>query len=372
MKLFFDESGYSGCIMPNKNGKLYNDGQRHFVLAGVFVSDEDDESFLLNKYRKFKEKFGFKDEIKGSDLMTKENNEALEYFIEEIIDDKHFLICNYDKIFYLATLISVYIFGRAFQEQETLMFYKYASALSGEDEELFIQYCSAVHKNTNKSKEDFLSYLISFPYKKLHRNDHNLYVAFAKRMLEKKEYGEFPLVYETYSCKNTVNFINMNALGEILLCLKYQDNIDINNTKIYHDNLSGYEDEYNQTFESSDIHIDFVDSKENELIQLADNVSSIYRKCFEKSFEAFRQNKQWIDNIWFSENYSKMINRIDMSHIKMVTQISDWVLPFVVRDIFGTKHNFYQENKNKFWILFCYYKKCILYEISGTEIDLSL
>lgn len=372
MKLFFDESGYSGCIMPNKNGKLYNDGQRHFVLAGVFVKDENDESFLLNKYRKFKEKFGFVDEIKGSDLMIKDNNEALEYFIEEIIDDKHFLICNYDKIFYLATLISVYIFGRAFQEQETLMFYEYASDLAGEDEELFIQYCSAVQKNTDKSKEDFLRYLISFQFKKLDRNDHNLYVAFAKIMLEKKEYGEFPLVYETYSCKNTVNFINMNALSEILLCLEYQDNIDINNTKIYHDNLSGYEDEYNQTFESNDIHIDFVDSKENELIQLADNVSSIYRKCFEKSFEAFRQNKQWTDNIWFSENYSKMINRIDMSHIKMVTQISDWVLPFVVRDIFGTKHNFYQENKNKFWILFCYYKKFILYEISGTKIDLPL
>lgn len=179
--------------MPNKNGKLYNDGQRHFVLAGVFVKDENDESFLLNKYRKFKEKFGFVDEIKGSDLMIKDNNEALEYFIEEIIDDKHFLICNYDKIFYLATLISVYIFGRAFQEQETLMFYEYASDLAGEDEELFIQYCSAVQKNTDKSKEDFLRYLISFQFKKLDRNDHNLYVAFAKIMLEKKNMVSFPL-----------------------------------------------------------------------------------------------------------------------------------------------------------------------------------
>lgn len=32
LKLFFDESGYSGCIMPNKNGQLFNDGQRHFVF----------------------------------------------------------------------------------------------------------------------------------------------------------------------------------------------------------------------------------------------------------------------------------------------------------------------------------------------------
>ena len=337
--------------MPNKNRRLYNDGQRHFVLAGVFVDGDNDEAFLLDKYRNFKEKFGFVDEIKGSDLMTRQNNKALEHFIEEIIDDKHFFICNYDKIFYLSTLISVYIFGRAFQEQETLMFYQYASALAGEDEKLFLQYCFAVQKNTDRSKEDFLRYLISFPFVKLSTNDCNLYIAFAKRMLAQKEYGEFPLVYEAYSCKSTVNFVNMTALGEILLCLKYQDNIDINNTIIFHDRLSDYEDEYNQSFENSNIYINFVDSKENELIQLADNVGSIYRKCFEKS---------------------KMINCIGMSHIKMVTQIADWVLPFVIRDIFGIKHNSYQQNKNKFWDLFLIYKEHILDEISGMKVDIPL
>ncbi len=138
---------------------------------------------------------------------------------------------------------------------------------------------------------------------------------------------------------------------------------------IYHDRLSGYEEEYNQSFENSGIHINFVDSRENELIQLADNVSSIYRKCFEKSFEAFRQNKQWTDNIWFSENYAKIINRIEMTHIKMVTQIADWVLPFVVRDIFGVKHNLYRENKSKFEDSFLFYKRCILSEISGMKVD---
>lgn len=51
MKLFFDESGYSGCIMPNKNGQLFNDGQRHFVLGSVFVVDKEDEIEVLNKYR---------------------------------------------------------------------------------------------------------------------------------------------------------------------------------------------------------------------------------------------------------------------------------------------------------------------------------
>ena len=90
MKLFFDESGYSGCVMPNKNGSLYNDGQRHFVLGGVFVKDENDEHELLQKYCAFKNQFGFEGEVKGSDLMKRENNRALEFFITNILDDKHF------------------------------------------------------------------------------------------------------------------------------------------------------------------------------------------------------------------------------------------------------------------------------------------
>ena len=235
MKLFFDESGYSGCIMPNKNGQLFNDGQRHFVLGSVFVADKEDEIEILNKYRQFKNCFGFIGEIKGSELMTQRNNEALKYFITNVLDDKHFFICNYDKIFYLATLISVYIFGVPFQQQETLTFYMMASALAGEKEELFLHYCSAVCENTDNSKKEFLEYLISFPYEKLDRNDYNLYIAFAKLMLENKDYGEFPLTYEAYSCKNTVNFVNMTALGETLLSLKHLHGVDMGKTEIYHD-----------------------------------------------------------------------------------------------------------------------------------------
>ena len=57
LKLFFDESGYSGCIMTNKNGQLFNDGQRHFVLGSVFVADKEDEIQILNKYGQFKNRF---------------------------------------------------------------------------------------------------------------------------------------------------------------------------------------------------------------------------------------------------------------------------------------------------------------------------
>lgn len=259
-----------------------------------------------------------------------------------------------------------------FQQQETLTFYMMASALAGEKEELFLHYCSAVCENTDNSKKEFLEYLISFPYEKLDRNDYNLYIAFAKLMLENKDYGEFPLTYEAYSCKNTVNFVNMTALGEMLLSLKHLHGVDMSKTEIYHDNLMGYEEEYNQSFEDNKIHINFVDSKENELVQLADNISSIYRKCFEKSFEAFRCNKQWTDNIWFTENYSRIINTIGMEHIKMDTQISDYVLPFVIRDIFGNEYGQFEKHKEKFWGLFYFYKEKIMEDIDRMNVELPL
>ncbi|MDD6471454.1 MAG: DUF3800 domain-containing protein [Bacteroidales bacterium] len=372
MKLFFDESGYSGCVMPNKNGSLYNDGQRHFVLGGVFVKDENDEHELLQKYCAFKNQFGFEGEVKGSDLMKRENNRALEFFITNILDDKHFYICNYDKIFYLSTLVSVYILGRPFQEKEPLLFYKYVSAISCEKDELFLHYCEAVAHNTEESQKAFLEYICSFPYEKLDRNSNNPYILFATKMLQDLFYDDFPLVYEAYSCKNTVNYVNMTALGELLLCLKHQHGINVSEIEIYHDRLIGYEAEYNQAFADKSIDINFADSKEHELIQLADNICSIYRKCFEKSFEAFRANRQWDENIWFSENYSKIIHKIDMTHIKMVTQIADWALAYTVRDIFGTAKDEYLENKNRFWNLFFFYKERIYREIASIDVTVSL
>lgn len=372
MKLFFDESGYSGCIMPNKNGQLYNDGQRHFVLGGVFVKNEKDEENLVKRYRNFKDQFGFEREVKGSDLMTSENNKALSYFLNEILDSEHFYICNYDKLFYLATLISVYILGQPFHEKEPLLFYQLASALVGEKETLFIEYCKAVQKNTDDSKRLFLEYMINFPYEKMERNETNFYISFAKKMLDEHFYDDFPLVYEAYSCKNTVNFINMTALGEMLLCMKCLHKVDINNISIFHDHLLGYEEEYDQSFAEFDIKINFVDSKKYELIQLADNVCSIYRKCFEKSFQAFRKGCQWDENIWFSENYALFLNKVGMEHIKMTTQIADWVLPYVVKDIFGTQHNAYLTNKVMYLPLFYHYKERIINAISQMDVSVNL
>ena len=96
--------------------------------------------------------------------MTQRNNEALKYFITNVLDDKHFFICNYDKIFYLSTLISVYIFGVPFQQQETLTFLYDGKCFGGRKKKnCFLHYCSAVCENTDNSKKGIF-WNILFPF----------------------------------------------------------------------------------------------------------------------------------------------------------------------------------------------------------------
>lgn len=55
---------------------------------------------LIQKYKIFKDTFNVAEEVKGSDLMTRTHNNELQYFVDNILDDKHFEICIYDKKFF--------------------------------------------------------------------------------------------------------------------------------------------------------------------------------------------------------------------------------------------------------------------------------
>lgn len=369
MKLFFDEAGHTGSVMPNKNHELYNDNQRHFVLAGVFVQDEKDEQELISRYSKFRAEFGFDKEKKGSDLMTKDNNDALSYFIENVLDSKHFWICNYDKIFYLSTLICMYIFGPDFRNKEPLVWYQYASALAGEKPELFLKYCELVKNHSEEESRKFLKYLINFPFVKMDRDDRNLLIIFSKLMLSEKEIERIPLGFDAYIDGKYSNIVNITALGELLLCLKHIYNIDLDKCEVIHDHIKEYENDYIDSFSAQNIEIHFRDSKEDLLIQLADNVASIYRKSFEKSFEAFQKGKQWTENVWFTEIYASFIEKISLAHVKHSTPISDWALPYAIQEIFGTNGKKSMRNDKYFMKLFYQCRYFIEGEISKTRYD---
>lgn len=373
MKIFFDESGNSGCVVPNKKDDFFSDNQRFFVLCGVVVKDDADEEELTNKYNEFKKKFAIFGELKGSDLLTREKNLELNYFLSNMLDDEHFYICIYDKIFYLASIVSAYMFTIETRNSDPLLYYTQTSALALEDISFFKKFCEAVAINTDNSKKEFLEYILNFDFRHIDSRC-NGYQYLAKLMLKDRDYGEFPLPYGCYLDENFTNLINLTALGETLLAIK------INNEKLFikplvvHDKIHEFEAEFLDTFKLVDnVELTFEDSKDNVLIQYADNIASIFRKSFTKTVEIFRTNKQWKeDNAYFPAMVSKVMSKIPMTKFKYDTQICDWVLSLCVRDMF--QDNFPKDKRNnaEFYQRFMHYKYKVYTNIIKANYNLNI
>ena len=76
MKIYFDESGQSGCVLTKKELLNFRT-QPTFALGALVIPSAKHEITLCKKYRSFLEKFEIEGEIKGSDLLTRSMNAQL-------------------------------------------------------------------------------------------------------------------------------------------------------------------------------------------------------------------------------------------------------------------------------------------------------
>lgn len=167
MELYIDESGNTGCVITN-HGKFNFDTQRHFVLCAIKTENEDEKKELIQKYKIFKDTFNVAEEVKGSDLMTRTHNNELQYFVDNILDDKHFEICIYDKKFYLSTLLLLFFLGNEFQTIFPVQFYVLAAELCFYGEDLLLEYCEVAKNPTAELFEKLLKKLLIITIKRLH------------------------------------------------------------------------------------------------------------------------------------------------------------------------------------------------------------
>lgn len=369
MQIYYDESGNTGCVIPNRKQLFYGEGQRHFVLGGVITYSEEDKNELEQKYTEFKAKNNITGEKKGSDLLTKDNNEILLDLID-LMDDKHFYICVYDKIFYLASIISTYFMGIDMRNQDPLMFYTQTSALASEDLGFFQTFCDALKENTVESRKRFLDYVIDFDYKYIDPQM-NCYIEFAKLMKEHRDYDEYPLPYGCYLNKNITHLINLNALGESLLAIKVNHEKEFTQVKVYHDRIYEFENEFKDSLSCfENINLDFVDSQNTLLIQFADNIASVFRKAFSKTVELFRMGKQWESgNEFFPMLLSKLFKKLSFNNVKFDTQICDMALAFCINQLYDESFPVYQRNNLTFAQMFAHYKSQVLAMIANTNYD---
>lgn len=369
MNIFFDESGQTGCVLPNKKGALYGRNQRFFVLAGIVCKDDRDELILRSKYKSFLNKYGVEArEFKGTELMKPENRLMLEDFMQSMLDDEHIFICCYDKIFYLASMISMYFLGREMMQNFPVIYFTQQSALTRENQIIFKEFCKAVNAGTAQARYDFVKYITNYSYEKIDESN-NLYLMAATKMLKDykniEDIPEFPLPKGkgAYLNDNITNLINLNALGEAVLALKVKNNCLYGDMKICHDHIEEFETEFIDTMRN--IKLEFKDSKDELLLQYADNVASIFRRIFSETIEVFEKHEQW-DNEkqYYPRLFSKVMNSITENNIKFVTTISDWVLSIAVKIQFNEKSPTTSYNDMDFMRLFYSIREKILDNIS--------
>lgn len=165
----------------------------------------------------------------------------------------------------------------------------------------------------------------------------------------------------------------MTAVGESVVTLKLTYNITNSEIHIIHDRIVEFENEFFDTMKPFQVDIQFKDSKNELLLQYADNVASIFRKCCTETVSIFENRKQWdSSSLWFPTVYSKLLRKMQYENVKWDVSISDQALPLCVRDMFAD--NYPQELRNDvcFYQLFAFYKQWVLKNVSSLNYTASL
>ena len=258
-----------------------------------------------------------------------------------------------------------------------LEYYQFASALSREKDDLFKEFCKTIENNNSKNRRKFVEYIVNYPFQKIDE-PLNVYLMSAKAMLrvydETDDFPQFPLHLGCYLNNEITNLINLTAFGETLLSIKVKNNVKDIDLLVFHDRIKEFEGEFLDTISTSNpkLSLSFIDSKDDLLIQYADNVASVFRKAFTETTRIFLENKQWEkENEWFPTLLADVMRKLSSVNIKFVTAIADWVLPICVEQIF-TENSQIGRNQFEFMSLFYYMKEQVLETIANADYSVTL
>lgn len=360
IKAYFDESGNTGCVLLSDDGILNFKKQPVFAVGSVIVKNAEDEKQLIEKYKKFKEKFDINGEIKGSDLMTRDKNEHLKYFMENILDCSHYKINLYDKRFYLATLLLTSLLGSEFQDKNKVAYYSLANCLSIQSDEFYEKYCQYICNPNVADFHNYLDFLKNFKYVHINKQDNGL-LSFVDCILsdnsEKDFYKDF-LTLGSYNNKKITNVINLVALGELISHIK-RDNIQDSDLILIHDNIDQFQDTISEELSDVGIDISFMDSKINELLQIADNIASVMCHAFCKVRQHFQKKEEWQNcSEWDMKLYSKLLSIVDIRNIKFTVPLCDWAVSLCVKEMFS--NSFPPQNRKNLFFNDLYKKSQVL------------
>ena len=350
MKIFFDESGQTGCVLQ-KNDLLNFRTQPTFALGALILSSEADEKRILGKYTAFKRKYGIDGEIKGSELLTRSRNRELDYIIKHIFDDTHFHINFYDKRFYISTLLLLGLIGFEYQQEMTEHFYHQATFLSKQKDDFFIRYLKYIEKPDIEEYKKYLEFLINYEYEDLGIEENVVYVMAQKIVeegIEEKCYDDF-LSFGWYDNPRITNLINLNALSETIFSLKTIYGKQNREIIFIHDHIEEYEETFVDELSDYGIKVLFEDSQKEELLQIVDNFVSIMRHVYDKMINHYKDKNEWQeDSAWDMKLIAKLITKIGTNNIKFTVPLCDWCAALCTEVMFDISYPSNMRNNMQF------------------------
>ncbi|WP_166083199.1 DUF3800 domain-containing protein [Erysipelothrix anatis] len=345
--LFIDESGNTGSII-SKEGKFNYIEQKYFILGAVVVRTKKERKKLEKKYMEFLAKYAKNGELKGSTLLTKDYNSALQYFIDNILNRNNFRICIYDKDFYIATLLLVTILGYEFKQVFPKYFYIFASELVESDQSALVSYCEFSQNPNQDTFIDLMNVLSKFELRELSNKD-NPIMEIAKKNLINGDYKNWTdglLGYGSYSNNKYANLINLNCLAELYYTIKDEYQETNNDITVFHDNIDGYDKVLQNEMIKIGVNVNFIPSDDSAFIQVADNFVSVFGKLCKDSIKSYKANKNHFGkDEWSHEMLSKVMNKIDFKNIKFTVPMQDWSYLLSVMELFDTS-KFPKQSRN--------------------------
>ena len=348
MKIYFDESGQTGCVLQKEDLLNFRE-QPTFAIGALVVKNQKDEEKLLNKYKEFKKIFRITKEIKGSDLLIRKHNQELNYIVNNLVDKSHYYILIYDKKFYISTLLLISLLGFEYQQKLPIHFYKQASFLSKQKDDFFVQYLKYIEHPTINDFNAYLKYLIKYHYE-YNNLEENAVVDISKKILEEKLESKFFndfMTFGWYGNSKVANLINLNALSEIIYFIKEDRNLSNSNIKYIHDEIKQFKEVFNDELKKHKINIFFQDSRKEELLQLIDNVVSIFRHSYDKMIYHLN-NKEELkkQSTWDMKLMSKIQTKLTVKHINYTVPICDWAAALCIQKMYSSK--FPKDQRNRF------------------------
>lgn len=340
MRIYFDESGQTGCVLQKKDLLTFQT-QPTFALGAVVVKDDQDAEKLIAKYNDFLNFYHIEGEIKGSSLLTRAKNSELKHVMRNILDRTHFYVILYDKRFYISTLLLMSLVGLQYKQTMPEHFYTQAGMLSLQDDDFFIAYLKYIQSPGVSEFKDYLHYLIHYNYSNWEGTE-NVIVTTAKILLKKKLanmfYDDF-MTFGWYENPKITNLINLNALSELIFFIKSQNSISNDEVVYVHDHILDFEDTFRCELANHGINITFADSKKDVLLQIADNVVSIARHAYDKAITHIRAKQQWnTENEWDMHLLAQVMRKLSIQHINFTVPPADWAAALCIETMFNPRY----------------------------------